>query len=235
MQTIEVSGNDFDNITSFEDLKEKRNIANFQADHAKGKLKKKLKKVGRGVLAVSTAGLSDKKTRQKYGKAAKKVGKVLKEVALDTTIYAPLVPLVPMMKKALKKKGKPVPKGVNNITKAFYNEVVTKHGNYDEIHYDNELEADNIVAEAAAGIVKGVLEFVKGLKQKKANGGKLTPTEDAIVAGTDLAAAKIDESAKDAASTEVGKRILFDRKTQLIIVGVLAVIIAGVWYYRKHK
>jgi hypothetical protein len=239
MQAIEVNSSDYDNITDFESFNEMNDQAHFGANHfKKGKLKKAFKKVGRVALAVSTGGASElatKKGRAGIKKGVKKVGKVLKEIALDTTIFAPLVPLVPMMKKGLQKKGKPVPKGVSNIAKSFYNEVVVKHGSYEQIHYDNDLDADNIIAEAASGIVKGVLEFIKGLKKHKAEGGKLTPTEEAIVAGTDLAAAKIDEQAKDEAAGAVGKRILFDRKTQIIIVAVLVAIIAGVWYFRSRK
>lgn len=234
MQFLEVNPTHFDRLSSYDDMfetyEEARNADNFRLK------KPNLKKIGKIALAVGTGGASlaaSKSGRQKIGRAAKKVGSVIKEVALDTTIMAPLIPLVPMMKKGIQKKGKPVPKGVSSIAKAFYNEVVTKHGDYDEIHFDNDLDADNIVEEAASGIIKGILEFVKGIAAKKKAGQTLSPTEEVIASGTETVQTNLQKQAKDEAATTVGKNILFNRKFQIIAGLSIVAIIGIIWYMRR--
>lgn len=238
MEYIEMAPNDYDLISDFESIDETNEEAYYGQDNlGKGKLKKALKKVGKGALAVGTGGLSlaaSKKGRAKIKKGLKKVGGFLKKL---NPLFLPIMPLRPMMRKALAKKGKDPGKKADTsvLVKTFYNEVVAKKGKYEEIHFDDELDADNIVSEAIGGIVKGVLEFIKGLKKKKASGEPLDATEKLIVDGTELAETKITESAKEGAATEIGKRILFDRKTQLIIGAVIIGIIAIVWYIRRKK
>jgi hypothetical protein len=228
----------FDSIESIEDIEAINKLADSQDNFRLGsKLKKKLKKAGRGLLAASTGGLSEvatKRGRKDLKKAAKDTGKALKKIG-GLAAFAPLLPLVPMMKKTLKKKGKPVPSGVENISKAFYNEIVAKHDNFAPIDYDNDLDSDHVVTELVGGVIKGILEFVKGLKAKKQAGKTLSATEQDIVNGTEAVEKKLNEQAKDEAATSVGKRILFDRKTQIIIVVVIVAIIGVVWYIRRNK
>lgn len=253
MQSIEVDNSTFEEVTNLDDLSDvqkraflrnkkrskmrtfKRRKNSMETDNLK--FGKKLRKIGRGILAVSTGGISEvatKRGRKDLKKAAKDTGKAIKKIG-GIAAFAPLLPLVPMMKKALKKKGKPVPSGVQNVAKAFYNEIVTKHGSYEEIHFDSDLDADNIISEAIGGIVKGILEFVKGLKKKKQAGDKLSDTEAVIADGTEIVEKKLNEQAQETAATEVGKKILFDRKSQIVIVLIIVAIVGVVLYLRRNK
>jgi len=227
MEAIEVDSQTFEEIEGFEDLEEVEEEAFYNdVDHMSKKRKEKK---------------AARKAKRKAGKGFfGKVGKVMKKIgafAGDLTIFAPLAPLRPMMRKMLAKKGKDPGKKTHTgeLAKIFYNEVVAKHGNYEEIHCDFDLEPDNIVEAAASGIIKGILEFIKGLKKKKSGGEKLSKVEAEIVSGTEKVEKQIKQGAKDEAATQVGKRILFDKKTQIIIAVVIIAIIGVVWYLRRNN
>lgn len=222
MQTIEVDSSTFEQIEGFDDLSE----------------------IGQQAAYNYTDHVAKKKTRQTKRKSKTASGKgffgILKKVgqtAGDVTIWAPIAPLRPMMRKALAAKGKDPGKKTHTgeLAKIFYNEIVSKQGNYEEINIDFDLQSDNIVDEAATAIISGIIEFIKGIKKKKAEGKQLNKTEQVITDGTEIAETKIKESAQNEAATAVGKSILFDRKTQLILAVVLIGIILLVWYFRKNQ
>jgi hypothetical protein len=206
--------------------------------------KKKKKGFLKGVLAVATGGaslLADKKNRQKIGKGIKSLAKNINPLLL------PLIPLRPLMRKALEKAGHPVSKKINitDLANQFYQNVVKKSSmknKFDDYPDLNSLdyETENHIVEAAlSGIVKGILEFVKGVKAKKQSGAKLSPTEALIAKDTEaveaMLAAKAKASVKEGAAQGVGNAILFDKKTQFIIVGVVIAIIIAVVIIVKKK
>jgi hypothetical protein len=214
---------------------------------------KKKKKRGflKGVLAVATGGaslLADKKNRQKIGKVAQKAVKLVKTLAKNINpLLMPLMPLRPLMRNALKKAGHPVSTKINitDLANQFYQNVVKKSSmksQFDDYPDLNSLdwETENHIVEAAiSGIIKGILEFVKGVKAKKASGAKLSPTEETIAGETAKVEALLQAKAKaevsDSAANKVGKALLFDKKTQFIVVGVILVIIVAIILIVKKK
>lgn len=156
-----------------------------------------LKKVGQGVLAVSTGGVSllatkkGKAALKKVGKKLKNVHplKVLKNVANkigNAATFVTLLPLMGAMLIALKKKGIKVPHKGNakEVANLFYINIVKKQhlehcedmgndGNILYRHasnlYKNSLEGrENLIEEAASGIITAILNFFTGKKKQAA-------------------------------------------------------------------
>jgi hypothetical protein len=243
MQYIEVDANQFEETTSFEDMKNLERAANGE-DHAKGKLRKKLKKAasskfGRIAAGILTGGASvaaSKKGRADLKKGAKKVGKIAKKV-LQASAFLPLFPLKPMLVKILKGKGKNVSMKTDmaDLANMFYNTVVRKQDkSFEAIDLDEITSTDeHVIGTAVAAVVGGIISFIKAIKKKKAAGQKLTKIEEDVATGTEQVEKQIKEGAQDEAAQSVGKKLLFDRKTQLIVVGVVVAIIAFVFVVRK--
>ncbi|MFA5297627.1 MAG: hypothetical protein WC389_05400 [Lutibacter sp.] len=258
MEYLQVNQNTFDNIQGMNDLEMVDNVSKLakkrsakltkKAAGATGKKKAKLTKraatvakkgtllgrIGHVVAAVSTGGVSllaSKKGRSQLKKAGKVVGKGAVLSAL-----LPILPLVPMMRKSLEKKGVKTKKGqpLETLNLFYKNVVQGKQGNWEAIDL-LETPEDNL-APVIGVVVSAVISFIKALKKKKADGKTLTKTEQVIVDGTEEAEKQIIEKAKEEAAGGVGKKLLFDRKTQMIIIGV--VLLLGVIVYtvsRKHS
>jgi hypothetical protein len=235
MQTIEVSANEYETLTSFEDIQETSRIAEKRLPgHRFPHPKKRRKK--RHYSEASFENFADNLVDSfSFKKAFKKVGGVLKKVG-EESLAAPLIPMRPVMKKALTHKGVAVPKriGTMKLAHLFYNNVVAKHGNYEQIHVDFDLDADNLVEDAASGIIKGILEFIKGLKHAKTKGEKLGVVEDMIAGG----AATVESGLRDKQEMEQGGKmiragapaIMADKKMIIVVVTVIVIILGIVWY-----
>lgn len=238
METIEVNDSLYDSIQGSNDLEVIDNVSK-QAKRRATKLQKKATKTtGKKAIRLtkkakrlSTKGTLLGQVAKGAGKVAKKIGKTAIQPAL-----LPLIPLKPVMKKALEKKGKKAPQKMLDLVNAFYNEIV-KQSNYD--YYENiDLldipEGTDYAAVAISTVVSAVLGFIKSLKKKKAEGGALTPLEDTILKGTEQTEEKIREEAKSEAAQTVGEKILFDKKTQMyIIIGIVAIVGIALYIQRK--
>jgi hypothetical protein len=220
-------------------------------DHADKKKKKKHKFL-HGLLAVATGGASlavDKQGRKMAATDLKNAAKAAVSLAKNLNpMFLPLMPLRPLMRKALAKAGHPVSKKINitDLANQFYQYVVkpTKHYQGEGAFYDepdlNMLDTpdDNIVEAAVSGIITGILDFIKGIKNKAASGQKLSPLEADIANGTakveGLLASKAKEQARTTAANTIGTKILFDNKTHWIIAGVvLAIIVVTIIIIKK--
>jgi len=236
MQTIEVSNAEYAGLTSFEDVQEVGNVTKKRLPgHKFPHPKRRRKKHSTASFENFADNLVDSFS---FKKAFKKVGGVLKKVGSES-LAAPLIPLRPVMKKALTHKGVAVPKrtGTMKLAHLFYNNVVAKHGNYEEIHVDFDLDADNLVEDAAMGIIKGILEFIKGLKKSKTAGEKLGVVEDMVAGG----AMQVEAGLKDKQEMEEGAHhmkmgatgIVADKKMIVIVISII-VIIAGIAWYKNQ-
>lgn len=222
MEYIEVNPDTFDNINSINDLetidhvskKAKRKAAKLtkKASKAKGRKKKRLLRRAKRVETKGTLG--------------ERIAKGIKTVVASSTILLPVLPLMPMMKRTLKKKGVSVGKNPLDIVNAFYKNVVKKSkdgGNYEDIDL-LDVDEDNL-APAIAAVVSGVIAFIKGIKKKKQSGEKLTVVENVIASGTEEAETQLKAKAQEETAQVVGQKLLFDRKTQFIVIGVVVVVI----------
>jgi hypothetical protein len=143
-----------------------------------------------------------KKVLGKIGKGLKKgikaVAKVSKGLAL-APMLAPIVPLKPMMKKALTKKGFKAPKKTQDLAEAFYNHIIKGKANYDtpELNYDGY--QDNFIT---VEIVGQILKFVKdaiGKKKLKKSGEvpglQLSPVEELVANDSEKVVKEIEAKA----------------------------------------
>jgi hypothetical protein len=120
------------------------------------------------------------------------------------------------MKKALKEKGITPAKAPIDLVRQFYDNIVEpskkkKKGSLEE----------NLAPVAAAGIaaiVKGILEYFRGLKEKKQKAeidkaaGRtpsepMTPTEEKLLAGAEAATDTAKNLAKEEAQFQLGKYV----------------------------
>jgi hypothetical protein len=230
MEYLSVSQDKFDESLpeDFDGVKEKSGAKLDTLEDnlfGKGRMRRKLRK----------SGMSRKQARKTVRKK-KIIRKKLKGLA-SRALLAPLVPLKGVMVRALKNKGIAMSKKtpINTLAKEFYNKVVVKHsgGNFEEVHFDEDL--DHVAGATLSAIASAIVTFIKGLKKKKEEGEPLSKTENIVVSGTEAVEQKIQEKAKEEAAKEVGGRILFDRKTQYIIIGVVILLIGFVGWRATKK
>jgi hypothetical protein len=141
---------------------------------AKG-FKKVLKKVGSGI----------KKGTKGVAKGVKKGVKAVGKVAKGAALLPLLVPIVPVMQKALKAKGvKPV-KGVQKLAEQFYTVVVKKQSHFASDHFL-----------PLAAIVPPIIDFVKNAIGKKKAGIKPSdPAEKAVADSGEQVLEKLETKA----------------------------------------
>lgn len=229
-------GNDLDTLEDNLSKRRKKRIQKRKARRAKRLIKRGKTAKAKKVLARGRRKIKRIKKRHKVvRKVARKTARIAKKIA-RAAATAPLLPLKGVMVSALKVKGEPAKMSwkIDKVASAFYNKIVRKDKNfdsYDEIHLDM-YDEDNLVAVGAA-IVTTIIEFIKNSKNKKARGEKLSPIEEKVVTGTEQVEEKIKQQAQEEASKEVGKKLLFDKKTQMIIIGVILVIVAAAVYVAK--
>jgi len=173
--------------------------------------------------------ITEAELKEKYKKAPrklrKKLGRAVKRIKTRRKIlFTPLIPLTPVLKKGLRRKGIDT-KGMKfyDVVMAFYNSFVVKasKGTYELIDAEDfycDYEADTALPVVTA-IITGIVSFIKSIKKKKASGEPLTPTEKTIATTTEKVEEIIEEKAKEEIAGEIGERILFDTKTQLMIAG----------------
>jgi hypothetical protein len=173
------------------------------------------------------AGRYASKEAKQAGKfATKEIGTVAGAVAL-----APLLPLKPMMKKVLNKKGVKHSNTIKDIANKFYNEVVHKSSTAKANTFDypeRNLEdcTENNIVEEAIDIVEAIVNFIKNIKAKAAKGTLLTDTEKDILDGSNSAVKKIKGKEKGGAKP---MKINFLG----IGIGALVLIVILVLIFRK--
>lgn len=141
------------------------------------------------------------KVKKGVKKAVKTVAKVSKSLAL-APMLAPLIPLKPIMKKALQKKGFPAPKKTQDLAEAFFNNIVRGRANFETSYLEYDGYNDNLVT---VEIVGGIIKFIKDVLVKKkaktsgaVEGVQLSPVEELIADGSEKVLAKIEEKADKA-------------------------------------
>lgn len=223
METIEVSQEQFDNP-----LNTPENIAEG-IDYASKKRRKR--------RAARKARKKVKRTaRKKRVSAAKKRIKTKVQKAGSKAMFAPLVPLKPVMIKVLNQKGKTVSRKIKmpELAKMFYNEIVVKsEPNFETLDYDFDFDSfvDPVTISA---LVSGIVTWIKGLRKKKAEGESLNKVEKTVVDGTEEVEKEIQEQVQKEAARSVGETILYDKKFQ-IIIGVILAAAIGFTIYKVAK
>jgi hypothetical protein len=187
-----------------------RRIKKFRKKHPKmarrfGKRFKRMAPLIGMSPAVIRVNTYDPVTGENHWKLFKKIGAALKKVAqkvgslVKTTALLPaILPLLPVMKAALRKKKISVSNNPMKIVQAFYDAFIARKGkSYEELeeHYSG---SDSIVFIAA--IIPPVIKFVKALIQKKKRGEPI-PEEFKEAAAE---AVKVEDKLVQAANAQPG-------------------------------
>ena len=146
--------------------------------------------------------------------------------------YKILKPLGPVLDLALESVGETPGKTIDVTAEKFYNKVVRpskKTGvmnfamDYPEINTSQMTvdSADN----ARDTIIDAILAFARTARDKQDAGQPLTGVEKILADGSRVVEQSLTEKAKEEAGRKLGESILFDRRTQFIILGVIVGII----------
>lgn len=132
-------------------------------------------------------GASVKRGAKNVAKATKtvvkKAGDVLQKAGENVKL-APLVPLIPVMKTMLKKKGIAAPSGLENLANTFYQVIILKKPDVKKFDLDPV---------TLGIIVSAIVKFVQSIIDKKKAGQKLTPEEEAAAAELTTTVNKLEE------------------------------------------
>lgn len=150
----------------------------------------------------------------------------------STEKYRILKPLQPVLKLALESVGETPGKSLDVTAEKFYNKVVRpskKTGvmnfqmDYPEINTSQMTidSADN----ARDTIIDAILSFARTARDKQDAGQPLTGVEKILADGSRVVEKNLTEKAKEQAGQKLGESILFNRRTQLIILGAIVGII----------
>jgi hypothetical protein len=172
------------------------------------------KRIGK---AIGNAG---KFVAKEAAQGAKFVGKeavqgakfVAKEVG-QIAGFAILLPFMPLMKAALRKKGVSSNNNPSDVAQLFYNNIIHPNSfepyiNFDQMPaYDPANHADvvDVIQGVKTGtpidIIPPVIKFVKDLISKKSSGQNLPPTLDAIATEATAIQATLDKKVKKSGKT----------------------------------
>jgi hypothetical protein len=193
------------------------------------------------------------KRKAKRKKIFKKIGKGLLHISTGGAILATLLPLKIVMSRMLKKRGIATKKmKLKTLAVTFHNEFISKKNkptsHYDEINVsdfeNNDLfkaplgtvEQDHIIASEVANLVGVVVKFVRdAIKKKKAAKAAnvdpktvMTEEEHDVATGGEQVVAKLDEKAEaEAPITKGGSQ-------KFIVIGIgVAALIAVIFLIRK--
>jgi len=117
----------------------------------------------------------------------KKIGDGIGD-ALKAAAFSPLLPFKNMMRSALQKKGLKPSGKFGDMALQFFNEVVKKHGHYEE--------SPNHLLPLA--IIPPIIAFIKDALAKKKAGAKLTPEESLAADAAQTTLAKVEQQAAKA-------------------------------------
>lgn len=240
-----------DHIDDYENNEIADNVEDYFLKKFRKKLKRTVKKVGKGIKKVSRytplGVVTSRKTRMALKKAGKKTlkaaGKVAKRL-VGYTILLPLRPLLPSMRKALKGKGYSTSKSTPlvDVATQFFKRVVRGKGkNFEELDdywYENDpsfyeeidnMEENHIAATTVTMIVTAIISYYKNAKKKAKEGVKLSTVE--MEAADDLQIVE-DKLNQKAASEIMQQQANTEKKAQgidtktILIIGVIVAAIA---------
>lgn len=154
--------------------------------------------------------------------------------------YSKLKPLKKVLQMSLESVGVRPGKTIDIVAEQFYNDVVRpskKTGiadfkfDYPEINtghmtYDQADNAKDVITES-------ILKFVRVARRKEAAGNKLTKVEQILSDGSKIVEKNIEDTAKAEAAKKVGESLLFDKRTQFIVLGVVVGIVLLVLAFKK--
>jgi hypothetical protein len=124
------------------------------------------------------------------GSGAKKVAQ---KVAQGGTFLA-LKPFEGMMRNTLRAAGYAVPSGLENLAKAFYQNIVQRNAYDESVYFNDGSTLGHISSDQAnspyngidpitiTAIVSGILTYIKKVRDKKANGEPLTNIQKTVAA-----------------------------------------------------
>lgn len=158
-------------------------------------------------------------------------GRVIGQSAAILPVLIPVMVFTPVMKKALKDKGITPAKAPVDLVRQFYETIVVPgtqrkpKANYEHLA--------PVAAAGIAAIVKGILEYFKNLKDKKAKAAEqmakgerptepLTPNEEKILAGAETAVDTAKTLAKEEAQFQIGKYVPYLIGAAVLIIGAKA-------------
>jgi len=191
-----------------------------------------------------------RKLFKKLGGAIKKGAKFVKKVTIASIALPALIPLAPVMKKALKSKGITPPKGVQKIARLFYENIVQhKNSKFEAVNFDDYAAEDSILPLAA--IVPPIIGFIKDMVNKSKAGHKLNATEKEIADAAQPVIDKVQAAADntpvdtDKGSNEKGMQDTPDADDKgkgmkgfslspMVIVGVVVAVVV-LWFVMRKK
>jgi len=144
----------------------------------------------RHLLPKVVAGFNPKTLKQDnwFGsKLIKKIGDRIGD-ALKAAAFSPLLPFKGMMRKMLVKKGLKPSKRFGDMAIMFFENIVKKHGHYEE-HPDHILPV---------AIIPPIIAFIKDVISKKKAGAKLTSEEKVVADTAQSALTKVEADAAKA-------------------------------------
>jgi hypothetical protein len=246
MEYIEMNQADFDNIQGYNDLDEiaqtnnlfglgknaakkavARKTKRLKKAEKKGN-KKKVARLKKNIVKVQTKGTG-------IQRAGKTVGKIVRNIA-GVTVLAPLQPFRKKMVDAINKNG-----GFANsktdlptVAKRFYDTVVKKHEKHLDEYDFTTMPEDHLVAVLPI-VIEAIISFFKKSKEKVDAGESVSAVEAEAAKATEEVTEVLQEKAKEEAAETVGNKILFDKKTQFIIIGVVILIVGIAIYFAREK
>jgi hypothetical protein len=179
-----------------------------------------------------------KKFAKKVGKAAKKGAKFLTEKAKQGGVLVLLTPFKKAMIKQLKLRKVRVPKTLEDIAKAFFQNVVKRNA-YEEAAYfegeenlvttgNTDYEIDTLDPVTISAIVSGIVSFFKKLKQKKDEGAPLTPSQEVLVAQVEEAEKQVEKITEEETDKTIGAMV---QKYWYVAV----IVVLGIAYAATRK
>jgi hypothetical protein len=171
-------------------------------------------------------GLFTKKTKKPGEKSG--IGRVIAQSAALAPVLIPVAIFIPVMKKALKDKGITPAKAPIDLVRQFHDEIVSKSKRTPKKgSFETTEHLAPVAAAGIAAIVKGILEYFKNLKDKKAKAQEqiskgqaptepLTPSEEKLLAGAETATDTAKQLAKEEAQFQIGKYVPY-------LIGAVAV------------
>lgn len=146
--------------------------------------------------------------------------------------YRVLKPLMPVMNLALKSVGESPGKTVDVTAEKFYDKIVRPSGTIGVMNFSQDYpkitpaqmtinSADN----ARDTIIDAILSFARTARDKEDAGQPLTGVEKILADGSRVVEKSLTESVKKQASEELGASLLFSRRTQLVVLGVIVGIV----------
>ena len=199
----------------------------------KPKIGRNRRKLGKRRMFKNITGTAPAEAVGKRGLFKGRVKKFVKSKIKNP--FSALIPLKGTMASGLKAQGYSASKRepTEQLANKFYNNIVVPSRNTFDRPFDI-MNSDNVDDAVKASITAAILEYIAISKMNKEK-GTATKLEEKVAKGAEKVEERINEKIKDEAAAETGKRILFDTKTQLIIVGVIVLVVVAAIALSKRR